>query len=103
MMQPSDSLAPAGEFVMFACHDGKVCIESRFESETLWLPQGMMASLYQISPQAITQHIKAIYEEGELEKGATCKSFLQVQAEGQRTVHRISSICDSVVRINPNR
>uniref|UniRef100_UPI001659AF0B RhuM family protein n=1 Tax=Escherichia albertii TaxID=208962 RepID=UPI001659AF0B len=36
----------------------------------------------------ITQHIKAIYEEGELEQNATCKSYLQVQQEGNRQVSR---------------
>ncbi len=49
---------------MFASGDGKVRIECRFEQETLWLSQAAIASLYQITPQAITQHIKAIYEEG---------------------------------------
>lgn len=38
--------------------------------------------------QAVTQHIKAIYEEGELEQNATCKSYLQVQQEGSRQVSR---------------
>lgn len=59
---------------MFASGDGKVRITCRFEHETLWLPQASIAALYQVSPQAITQHIKAIYEEGELEQNTTCKS-----------------------------
>ncbi|CZX21809.1 Virulence protein [Enterobacter hormaechei] len=75
--------SPAGEFVMFASDDGTVRITCRFEHETLWLSQAAIASLYQVTPQAITQHIKAIYEEGELEQKATCKSYLQVQQEGQ--------------------
>lgn len=60
--------SPAGEFVMFASDDGTVRITCRFEHETLWLSQAAIASLYQVTPQAITQHIKAIYEEGELEQ-----------------------------------
>lgn len=80
--------SPAGEFVMFSSGDGKVCVECRFEHETLWLPQATIAKLYQVTPQAITQHIKAIYEEGELEQNATCKSYLQVQQEGTRQVSR---------------
>lgn len=74
--------SPTGEFVMFASDDGEVRVECRFEQETLWLPQATIANLYQVTPQAITQHIKAIYEEGELEQNATCKSYLQVQREG---------------------
>ncbi len=80
--------SPAGEFVMFASDDGEVRVECRFEQETLWLSQATIASLYQITPQAVTQHIKAIYEEGELEQNATCKSYLQVQQEGGRQVSR---------------
>lgn len=80
--------SPAGEFVMFASDDGEVRVECRFEQETLWLPQATIANLYQVTPQAITQHIKAIYEEGELEQNATCKSYLQVQQEGNRQVSR---------------
>lgn len=49
--------------------------------ETLWLSQAAIAALYQVTPQAITQHIKAIYKEGELEQKATCKAYLQVQQE----------------------
>ncbi|MDP9568455.1 UNVERIFIED_ORG: hypothetical protein J2806_004139 [Kosakonia oryzae] len=80
--------SPAGEFIMFASGDGKVRITCRFEHETLWLPQASIAALYQVTPQAITQHIKAIYEEGELEQNATCKPYLQVQQEGTRQVSR---------------
>lgn len=80
--------SPAGEFVMFASEDGTVHITCRFEHETLWLSQAAIANLYQVTPQAITQHIKSIYEEGELEQQATCKAYLQVQQEGQRQVNR---------------
>ena len=52
--------SPAGEFIMFASEDGEVRVECRFEQETLWLPQATIASLYQVTPQAVTQHIKAI-------------------------------------------
>lgn len=80
--------SPEGEFIMFASGDGEVRVECRFEQETLWLPQATIANLYQITPQAVTQHIKAIYEEGELDQNATCKSYLQVQQEGNRQVSR---------------
>ena len=80
--------SPAGEFMLFTSADGKVRVECRFEQDTLWLSQAAIANLYQVTPQAITQHIKAIYEEGELEQNATCKDYLQVQQEGRRQVSR---------------
>ncbi len=53
---------------MFASDDGEVRVECRFEQETLWLPQATIASLYQVTPQAVTQHIKAIYRKVSLNK-----------------------------------
>ena len=86
----SDNLpeAPQGEFILFRSEDGQAHVECRFESDTLWLSQAEIANLYQITPQAITQHIKAIYEESELVQNSTCKSFLQVRQEGNRRVNR---------------
>lgn len=86
----SDNLpeAPQGEFVLFRSEDGQTHVECRFESDTLWLSQAEIANFYQVTPQAITQHVKAIYEEGELVQNSTCKSFLQVRQEGNRQVNR---------------
>ena len=80
--------APLGEFVLFRSEDGQTRVECRFESDTLWLSQAEIANLYQVTPQAITQHIKAVYEEGELVQNSTCKSFLQVRQEGNRQGNR---------------
>ena len=80
--------APQGVFALFQSADGRTRVECRFEADTLWLSQAAMAELYQVSSQAITQHIKAIYEEGELVQNLTCKDYLQVQSEGNRTVQR---------------
>ncbi|MCA6058941.1 virulence RhuM family protein [Thalassolituus sp. ST750PaO-4] len=79
---------PAGEFLLFASDDGRIRIECRFEGDTLWLSQAMMSELYQVTPQAITQHIRSVYEEGELDQNTTCKDYLQVQQEGKRQVKR---------------
>jgi len=87
MTETSDQ-APNGEFVLFQAADGSTRVECRFEAETLWLTQAALADLYQVTPQAITQHIKAVYEEGELEQASTCKSYLQVGLEGSRQVSR---------------
>ena len=80
--------APQGEFILFQSANGKTKVECRFESDTLWLTQQAMSDLYQITPQAITQHIKAIYDEEELVQNLTCKYYLQVGQEGSRQVTR---------------
>jgi len=76
------------EFLLYQTEDGQTRVEVRFDGETAWLTQASLAELYQTSPQNITQHIAAIYEEGELDEGATCKLFLQVREEDSRQVHR---------------
>jgi hypothetical protein len=50
----------------------------------------LIAQLYGVTPQAITQHIHAVYEEHELNQAVTCKDYLQVQTEGKRQVSHYS-------------
>ena len=77
-----------GELILYRSDNGRAEIQLRAEGETVWLTQAEMAELFDTTPQAITQHIRAIYEEGELSPEATCKESLQVRQEGQRQVRR---------------
>jgi hypothetical protein len=79
---------PTGEAVLYQTEDGRTRLECRFADETLWLSQALMADLFQTPPQNVTQHLKALYREGELAREATCKEFLQVRMEGDRQVRR---------------
>ncbi|MBG0763439.1 MAG: virulence RhuM family protein [Tissierellales bacterium] len=78
------------DILIYQLEDGKTKIDVRLENETVWMTQKAIAELYQTTPQNITLHIKNIYEEGELEENSTCKNYLQVQTEGNRTVQRNS-------------
>lgn len=78
----------SGEFLLYQAPDGSARIQVRLEDRTLWLTQQQLADLYQGTPQNITQHIRAIYSEGELTEAATCKPYLQVRAEAGRQVSR---------------
>lgn len=77
-----------GELILYTAEDGSAAIQLRAEGETVWLTQAEIATLFDTTPQNITQHTKAIYTEGELTEGATCKEFLQVRREGGRAVNR---------------
>jgi hypothetical protein len=68
--------------------DGQSRVECRFENETIWLSQALMAELFETTPQNITLHLKALYEDEEINAEATCKEYLQVRQEGSRTVKR---------------
>lgn len=77
-----------GELLLYTTADGASRVECRFVDESLWMTQAQLAVLYQTTPQNITQHLRTIYDEGELPGKATCKRFLQVQSEGGRQVSR---------------
>jgi hypothetical protein len=78
----------AGEIILYKTDDGDSRIECRFSEGTVWLTQALIAELFQTTPQNITLHLKAIYLDGELPKGSTCKEYLQVRFEGGREVKR---------------
>ena len=86
-IMPHQENSPPGGQVLLYC-EGQTNIHVRIEGETVWLTQAAMADLYQTTPQNITLHIKGIYEDGELNEAATCKDYLQVQIEGNRSVRR---------------
>ena len=80
----------AAEYLTFvaATGNGNASVEMRYEDENLWLTQKMMATLYDVSVPAISQHLKRIYADNELEREATVKQYLTVQNEGDREVQR---------------
>ena len=84
----ADEKKPGGEIIPYQTADGGTRLDVKMENETVWLTQGQMAELFQTTPQNITLHVKAIYEEGELSEAATCKDYLQVRPEGERQVQR---------------
>ena len=76
------------QIVIYQTEDGKTQIDVRLENETVWLTQTQMAQLFKSSRTNVLEHIQHIYEDEELEKEATCRSFRQVRQEGKRTVNR---------------
>jgi len=80
----------AAEYLTFiaATGGGSASVEMRYEDENLWLTQKMMATLYDVSVPAISQHLKRIYTDNELTREATVKPYLMVQTEGEREVQR---------------
>ena len=80
--------AANGEILIYATDDGRSRVECRFDGATLWLTQAQMADLFQTTPQNITLHLRALYADGEIGEGRTCKEYLQVAREGARDVQR---------------
>lgn len=80
--------SPLGELILYRTDDGRTEVHLRAAEGTVWMTQGEMAELFDTTPQNITQHVRAIYDDGEIEEDATCKDYLQVRQEGAREVRR---------------
>ena len=97
-----------GEFILYQ-PEGSVKLEVRVENETVWLTQAQMAELFDVNRQAITKHIKNIFETKELEENATSSILELVQKEGQRSVKRMVTLynLDMIIsvgfRVNTHR
>ena len=79
---------PVGNLLIYQNEKGDTKVDVLFQDGNIWMTQAAIAELYQTKPQNITQHIKNIYTDGELEENRTCKNYLQVQTEGTRQIQR---------------
>lgn len=70
-----------GEIVLYQ-PEGEVRLEVRVENETVWLTQAQMAELFDVQRQAITKHIRNIFDSHELEEPSTSSILELVQKEG---------------------
>ncbi|CAB5560452.1 Virulence protein [Pseudomonas aeruginosa] len=76
------------EFLIFTGQAGEQSIEARYEDETLWLSQKLMAELFGVDVRTVSEHLKNIFASHELAPEATIRKFRIVQQEGQREVSR---------------
>lgn len=80
---------PGGEIVLFQSEDGRSKIQVRIEGQTVWLPQKLIADLFQVSVPTVNEHLSNIYEEREIPPEGTIRKFRIVQSEGKREVARL--------------
>ena len=78
----------SAEFLTFAYQTGGDGVEVRVSDGTVWLPQKLIASLFETTTENVIIHIKNIITESEIDEAATTKDFLVVQNEGGRMVNR---------------
>ena len=76
------------EFLIFTGQAGEQSIEARYEDETVWLSQKLMAELFDVDVRTVNEHLNNIYAQKELQKEATIRKFRIVQKEGKRNVTR---------------
>ena len=83
-----ESNAPQNSIILYQAEDGRTRIQCRFESDTIWLTQALMAELFQVTIPTVNEHLKGIFSDGELDPGATIRKFRIVRQEGVREVSR---------------
>lgn len=89
------------EFLVFETQSQADSIEVRYEDETLWMTQKMMAQLFDVESNTITCRLGETYKPSELEKEATTRKIRAVQKEGTRQVNRESTFynLDAVISV----
>ena len=73
-----------GEIVIYQTDDGDTKIDVRFVDETVWLTQAQLCELYQTSKSNISEHIKNIFEEGELDEISVVRKFRTTASDGKK-------------------
>jgi len=71
------------EILIYQNPDGKIKIDVRLEDETVWLTQAQLCELFQKSKATISEHIKNVFEEGELTEGSVVRNFRTTAADGK--------------------
>ena len=97
------------KIVIYQTEDGKTQLDVKLENETVWLTQAQLVQLFDSSKANVSEHIKHIYEDGELAADSTVRKFRTVQTEGKRQVGRnvtyynLDLIISLVYRVNTKR
>lgn len=97
------------EFLVFTAQAGEESIEARYEDESVWLSQKMMAALFEVDVRTISEHLMNVYERKETTREATVRKFRIVQIEGRREVARqvdhynLDAIISVGYRVNSKR
>ena len=71
------------KIIIYTANDGKTKIDVKLEEETLWLTQAQMCELYQTSKSNVSEHIKHIFEDGELNEDSVARKFRTTATDGK--------------------
>ncbi|NLH62247.1 MAG: virulence RhuM family protein [Ignavibacteriales bacterium] len=94
------------EFLIFTTQAGENTIEVMVEYDTVWLTQKMIAVLFDSSKQNIGQHLKKIFEEGELQENSVVKNFFTTAPDGKQydtAFYNLDAIISVGYRVNSRK
>jgi len=94
------------EFLIFSNQSGESGIAVRYEEGTIWLTQKLMAELFDVSIPTINEHLKNIFESGELQADSAIRKFLTTAADGKNydtNFYNLDAIISVGYRVNSVR
>lgn len=97
------------EFLIFTAeseHGGESGIEVRYEGETIWLTQKLMADLFGVERSVVTKHLRNIFDSNELAEESVCANFAHTAADGksyQTRFYNLDAIISVGYRVNSVR
>ena len=71
------------EFLVFTAQNGQQSIEVRYEDETIWLTQKLLAILFNVDVRTVSEHLKHIFHSGELQEDSVIRKFRNTAADGK--------------------
>ena len=94
------------EFLIFTAQAGEEAIEARFEDETVWLTQRLMAELFQVDVRTVSEHLRNIFASGELAEESVVRKFRITAADGKAYLtqhYNLDAIISVGYRVNSIR
>ncbi len=94
------------EFLIFTAQSGEESIEVRYEDETIWLTQKLMATLFDVTVPTINEHLKNIFSSGELEQDSVIRKFRTTASDGKQyntNFYNLDAIISVGYRVNSKR
>jgi hypothetical protein len=79
---------PSSEIIVYQTENGRTLIQCQFENEMLWLSHALVAELFETDVRTINAHLVNVFDEGELRREATIRTFRIVRTEGKQEVAR---------------
>lgn len=105
-MTNQNSILTQTEFLLYRSEDGKIRIETRMENETVWLTQAQMCELFDKNKRTISEHIRNIFSEGELQEEQVVRKFRTTAADGKKYLvayYNLDVIISVGYRVKSNR
>ncbi len=107
--KPSKSLTirnSTAEFLIFTSQAGEDGIEVRYQDDTVWLTQKLMAELFDVERSVVTKHLKNIFNDNELDQDSVCANFAHTASDGKRyktQFYNLDAIISVGYRVNSRR